>query len=86
MPNVDETKNFFRFRQIHPSFCHPGSIRNKVLGGKLKGTMIAVCCPKGAFDEKKQRCSIAMWVQSVIVPKRVGLARARRIARLGRRK
>lgn len=75
---VDVTKNFFRFRQFPPTKC--GLMRMKSLSGHgiPKGTKAVACCPKG--KSSGDHCKAGMKFQSILVPRDVGMARARRVA------
>ena len=62
----DVTENFVRKRQFAPSQCAEASFRTKKIGG---GKMLVICCPKGKWDAKRDRCKVGTRAQSILKPR-----------------
>ncbi len=66
MPRRDVTKNFIRKRQFSPKKCARGSFRMKEIGG---GKKLVICCPKGKWNRRRQRCKVGTRAQSILTPR-----------------
>jgi hypothetical protein len=62
---VDVTRNYVRKRQFSPKKCAAGSFRTIERGD----TKIVVCCPKGEWDKRRQRCRVGTRAQSILKPR-----------------
>lgn len=58
----DITKNFVRERKLSPKSCAKGSFRT-ITRGKVK---LVVCCPKGKWNRRTQRCRVGTRAQSIL--------------------
>lgn len=62
---VEYTKHQRRERVQRPGACAPGSFRVVKSGS----AQVVICCPKGKWNAKKQRCRVGTFAQSVRTPR-----------------
>lgn len=65
MPAIEFRGKYCRERQRQPSACARGSFRT-IKSGKAR---IVICCPKGKWNKKTQRCRVGTTAQSVLRPR-----------------
>jgi len=59
-------KGFKRKALMPKGRCAPDSFRTKKL---TKGRRLVVCCVRGKWDAKKQRCKVGTQGQALLTPK-----------------
>lgn len=59
---VEYGAKYIRKRQRSPKSCAPGSFRT-IKRGKNR---IVICCPRGHWNRKRQRCRVGTRAQSIL--------------------
>lgn len=67
---TEMTKNYVWTRYAKASTCARGSIRTKAGSGKSKGLRLRICCPRGKWNARTERCRVGTKLISIGKPRR----------------